>query len=77
MEDILNVKSVFKTWYDRIHKNYMVRWNEHRSSTSIGEADLNCRSQLQEIDKDRLSRNLFEVMQSHEVEIGGQGNGNN
>ena len=41
---------------------------EYDDPTWIEEADLNSGAMLQEFDRDRVSRNRFEVMQSHEEE---------
>ena len=35
----------------------------------IDEVDLNCGALLQEFDRDRVSKNRFEVMQSHEAAV--------
>ena len=69
VKEILDVRSGRKTRYGRIHKQYLVRWKEHSDLTWIDEADLKWGALLQEFDRDRVSRNRFEVIQSHEVLI--------
>ena len=68
VDKIIDVRSGRKTRYGRIHKQYLVQWKEYSDPTWIDEADLNCGAMLQEFDRDRVSRNRFEVMQSHEDE---------
>ena len=66
VEQILDVLSGRKPRYGRIHKQYLVRWKVYSDLTWIDEADRNCGAVLQEFDRNRVSRNRFEVMQSHE-----------
>uniref|UniRef100_A0AAV1UK42 Chromo domain-containing protein n=1 Tax=Peronospora matthiolae TaxID=2874970 RepID=A0AAV1UK42_9STRA len=68
IDKILYVRSGRKTRYGRIHKQYLVQWKEYDDPTWIDEADLNCGALLQDFDRDRVSRNRFEAMQSHEEE---------
>ena len=69
VDKIIDVRSGRKTRYSRVHKQYLVQWKEYDDPTWIDEADLNCGAMLQDFDRDRVSRNRFEVMQSHE-EVG-------
>uniref|UniRef100_M4BNC1 Chromo domain-containing protein n=1 Tax=Hyaloperonospora arabidopsidis (strain Emoy2) TaxID=559515 RepID=M4BNC1_HYAAE len=65
VDKIIDVRLRRKTMYGRLHKKYLVQWKEHSDPTWIDEADLNCGARLQEFDRDRVSRNRSEVMQSH------------
>ena len=67
------MRSGRKTRYGRYKKTYLVQWKEHSDLNWIDEAHLNCGALLQEFDRDRVSQNCFEVIQSHEVEINVQG----
>ena len=44
-------------------------WYNGRSIAFHCEADLNCGAIMQDFDRDRVSRNRFEVMKSHEEEV--------
>ena len=68
VEKILDVRSGRKTRYVRIQKQYLVQWRHFGDPSWIDEVDLNCGSLLQEFDRNRVRRNRFEVMQSHEEE---------
>ena len=68
VDKIIDVPSGRKTRYGRIHKQYLVQWKEYSDTTWIDEADLYCGAMLQEFDSDQVSKNSFEVMQSHEKE---------
>lgn len=48
------------------HGELLVQWKVYSDPSCIGEVDLNCDALLQEFDRDRVSENRFEVMQSHE-----------
>ena len=66
VDKIIDVLSGRKPRYDRIHKQYLVQWKVYIDPTWIDEADRNCGAMFQEFDRDGVSRNRFEVMQSHE-----------
>ena len=66
----LDVQSGRKTRYGRVHNQYLVQWKGSSDPTWIDEEDLNCGSLLQEFDRDRVSKNRFELMQSHEAAVG-------
>ena len=68
VDKIIDVRSGRKTRYGRIHKQYLVKWKENSDLTWIDEADLNCGAMLKEFDRDQVSRNCFELMQSNEEE---------
>ena len=61
------VRSGQQTRYGRVHRQFLVHWEGHSDPLWV-EEDLNCSALLQESDRDRVSRNRFEVMQSHEKE---------
>ena len=65
-EKIIDVRLGRTTRYGRIHNQYLVQWKEYRDPTWIDEADLNWGAILKVFNRDRMSRNRFEVMQSHE-----------
>ena len=46
----------------------LVHWKGYSDPSWIDEADLNCGAMLEEFERNRISRNRFEVMQSHEEE---------
>ena len=65
VEKIVDVRSGRKTRYGRVHHQFMVQWKGHSYPLWVDEADLNCGALLQEFDRGRISRNRFEVMQTH------------
>lgn len=67
VEKIVDVRSARKTRYGRIHRQFQV-FGKDPEPTWIDEADLNCRALLYEFKQDRVRRNRFEMMQSHEGE---------
>ena len=71
MEKILDVRLERKTRYGRVNRQYLVQWKLHSDPTWIDEADLNCGALLQNFERNRVSRNRFKLMQSHEVEAEG------
>ena len=71
VEKILDVRSGRKTRYGRVHRQFLVQWKKHDDPTWIDEADLNCGALLQDFERNRVSQNRFEVMQSHEEETEG------
>ena len=66
VEEVLDVRSGRKTRYGRVHRQFLVRWKEYPDLSWVDEADLSCGAILQEFERNRVSRNRFEVMQSHE-----------
>lgn len=66
VEKIVDVRSNRKTRFGRIHRQYKVFWKGHADPSWVDEADLNCGALLQEFERGVISRNRFEVMQSHE-----------
>ena len=70
VDKILDVRLGRRTRYGRILKQYLVQWKEYSEPTWVDEVDLNCGAMLQEFDRDRMNRNRFEVMQSHEEGTG-------
>ena len=68
VEKIIDVRSGRKTRYGRVHRQFLVHWKGYSDPSWIDEADLNCGAMLEEFERNRISRNRFEVMQSHEEE---------
>jgi hypothetical protein len=66
VEKIMDVRSGRKTRFGRVQRQYLVQWKGSSDPTWIDEVDLNCGALLQEFDRDQVSKNRFEVMQSHE-----------
>ena len=66
VEEILDVRSGRKTRYGRVHRQFLVKWKGHADLSWVDEADLSCGAILQEFERNRVSRNRFEAMQSHE-----------
>ena len=69
VEKIMDVRSGRKTRFGSIQDQYLVKWKGSGDPTWIDEEDLNCGALLQEFDRDRVSKNRFEVMQSHEAAV--------
>ena len=69
VEKILDVRSGRRTRFGRVQRQYLVQWKGSVDPTWIDEVDLNCGALLQEFDRDRVSKNRFEVMQSHEAAV--------
>ena len=67
VEKIMDVRFGEKTRFGRIQRQYLVQWTGSGFPTWTDEKDLNCGDLLQEFDSDRVSKNRFEVMQSHEA----------
>ena len=65
----MDVRSGKKTRFGRIRRHYMVQWKGSGDPTWTDGEDLNCGALLQELDRDRVSKNHFEVMQSHEEAV--------
>ena len=66
VDRIVDVRSNLKTRYGRVHRQFKVYWKGFQDPSWVDEADLNCGALLQEFERNRISRNRFEVMQSHE-----------
>jgi hypothetical protein len=66
VEAIVDVRSGRKTRYGRVHRQFLVKWKGYPDLSWVDEADLSCGAILQEFERNRVSRNRFEVMQSHE-----------
>jgi hypothetical protein len=66
VEKIMDVRYGRKTRFGRVQRQYLVQWKGSSDPTWIDEVDLNCGALLQEFDRDQVSKNRFEVMQSHE-----------
>ena len=69
VEKILDVRSGRRTRVGRVQRQYLVQWKGSVNPTWIDEVGLNCEALLQEFDRDRVSSNRFEVMQSHEAAV--------
>ena len=69
VEKILDVRSGRRTRFGRVQRQYLVQWKGSVDPTWIDEVDLKCWALLQEFDRDRVSKNRFEVMQSHEAAV--------
>lgn len=70
VEKIVDMRSGRKTRYGRVHREFLVQWKGYSDPSWVDEADLNCGDLLQEFDRDRASKNRFEVMQSYEERSG-------
>ena len=66
VEKILDVRSGRWTRFGRVQRQYLLQWKGSGDPTCIDEVDLNCVALLQEFDREEVSHNRFEVMQSHE-----------
>uniref|UniRef100_A0AAV1VKH6 Chromo domain-containing protein n=1 Tax=Peronospora matthiolae TaxID=2874970 RepID=A0AAV1VKH6_9STRA len=66
VEAILDVRTGRKTRYGRVHRQFLVKWKGYPDLSWVDEADLRCGAILQEFERNRVSRNRFDVMQSHE-----------
>ncbi|WP_369333609.1 chromo domain-containing protein [Corallococcus praedator] len=62
----MDTRSGKKTRFGRTHREYLVRWKGYDDPEWIDECDLNCGALLREFERDRVRRNRFEVMQTHE-----------
>ena len=69
VEKIMDVRSGKNTRFGRVQRQYLVQWKGSGDPTWVDEEDLNCGALLQEFDRDRVSKNRFEVMQSHEAAV--------
>ena len=66
MEEVLDVRSGRRTRYGLLHRQFLVRWKGCPDLSWVDEADLICGAILQEFERNRVSQNRFEAMQSHE-----------
>ena len=71
VEKILDVRSGRRTHSVRVQRQYLVQWKRSVDPTWIDEVDLNCGALPQMFDRDRVSKNRFEVMQSPEAAVDG------
>ena len=62
----MDVRSVRNARFGRVQRQYLMQWKISGNPTWTDEVDLNCGALLQEFDRDQVSKNRFEVMQSHE-----------
>ena len=69
VEKIMDVRSGRRTHFGRVQRQYLVLWKGSVDPTWIDEVDLKCGALLKEFDCDRVSKNGFEVMQSHEAAV--------
>ena len=56
--------------YGRVHRQFKVFWKGYSDPSWVDGADLSCGALIQEWDRDRVRKNQFGVMQSHEEGIG-------
>ena len=66
VEEILDVRTGRKTRYRRVHRHFLVKWKGYPDLSWVDEADLSCGAILIEFERNLVSRNRFEAMQSHE-----------
>ena len=66
MERITDMRSGPWTRNVRVHLQFKVDWKGYGDLSWVNEADLSCGALIQEWDRDRVRKNRFEVMQSHE-----------
>ncbi|OWZ13771.1 reverse transcriptase [Phytophthora megakarya] len=52
--------------FERVHREFQDHWKGYDRPTWVAEADLNCAALLYAYERGRISRNRFNVMQSHE-----------
>ena len=69
VENILDVRSGRRSRFGRVQRQFLVQWVGSGDPTWIDEVNVNYGSLLQEFGRDRVSKNRFEVMQSHEVAV--------
>ena len=69
VKKILDVRSGRRTRFGRVQRQFLVQWKGSVDPTWIDEVDLNCGALLLEFDRDRVSKNRFEVMQLHEAAV--------
>ncbi|CAI5725179.1 unnamed protein product [Peronospora effusa] len=66
VEMILDKRMGRKARYGRIKCEYLVQWKGYSDSSWVDEVDLNCGGLLEDYERRQVTRNCFEVMQSHE-----------
>ncbi|OWZ04605.1 reverse transcriptase [Phytophthora megakarya] len=66
VERISDVRSGKKTRFGRIYREFLVHWAGYDEPTWVDEAELNCGAMLNAFLRERVNRNRFNVMQSHE-----------
>ena len=66
VERLVDVRSGRKTGFERIHRQLLVYWKGYSDLGWLDVADLNCGALLLDLDRNRASRNRFEVMHSNE-----------
>ena len=66
VEELLDVRSGRKACYGRVHRQLLVKFKGYPDLSWVDEANLSCGAILQAFERNRVSRNRFEVMQSHE-----------
>ena len=71
VEKIVDVRSDRKTRFGRVHRQFKVYWKGYANPSWVDEAYLNCNALLRDFERGEISRNRFEVMQSHEEGSGG------
>ena len=49
-----------------MHRQFKVYWKVYGDPSWVNKADVNCGALIQERDSDRVQKNQFEVMKSHE-----------
>ena len=69
VEKITDVRSGMKTRFGKIQRQYLVQWKGSGDPKWTDEEDLNCGDLLQKFNRDRVSKNVFEVTQSHEAAV--------
>ena len=69
VEKITDVRSGMKTRFGKIQRQYLVQWKGSGDPKWTDEEDLNCGDLLQNFNRDRVSKNVFEVTQSHEAAV--------
>ena len=70
VEKIVEVRSDRRTRFGRVHRQFKVYWIGYADPSWVDEADLDCGALLRNFERGIISRNRFEVMQSHEEEAG-------
>ena len=69
VEEISHVRSGRNTRYGRVGRQFLVKWKGYPDLSWVDEADMSRGDILQEFERNRVSRNRFEVMQSHEGKL--------
>ena len=66
---IMDVRSGRKIRFGRIQRQFLVQWKGSGDPTWVDDKYLNFGALLQDLDRNRVSKNCFEVMQSHEAAV--------